>query len=100
MNIYLGHPVQQASDDEICAICELCQNALNGSLPVSTTVLKQKLNPFKKLLRKIGRGQDSIEKKRRQIASSVRAQQGGLPLIPILAPIISSLIGSAIASQV
>jgi len=92
--------IRHATDEEIQTICELCHNGLNGNLPISRLSLRQKLNPVKRLLRKLGRGNDSFESKRRSLATSVRNQHGGLPLIPLLAPIISSLLGSVIASNI
>ena len=89
--------IQQATHGEMCALCELAQNALQGTLPVSPKVLRRKLGPVKDIVRSLANTKNSVGKKRKEFVKLI--QHGGLPILPILAPIISSLLGSAIASQ-
>ena len=95
--------LRNASPEELDSIYEIIQNLLVGSIPGGVDEkLKNKLQPFKNVLRKIGSDQVIKPRKKQILLQSVkRKMRGGiLPLAPILLPILSSLAGSAISSLI
>ena len=94
--------LQRASDNEIQALAEMAQNALQGKYPQEIDVLREKLKPDKTLLRALCRGDVPLKLKRQKIIRALksRIQRGGaLPLIPILAPLLGSLLSSLVAKS-
>lgn len=87
--------IRRANSDEIKAICEISQNLLRGNFPKKDKKFLWSLRPYKNILRKISCRNVSINKKKK-----ILQEGGALPLLPILAPIISSLIGSAITTAI
>ena len=82
--------IRRANSDEIKAICEISQNLLRGNFPKKDKKFLWSLRPYKISCRNV-----SINKKKK-----ILQEGGALPLLPILAPIISSLIGSAITTAI
>lgn len=79
-----------AHKELIKCICEIVLNLLHGNIDV-TTEQKNKLKRHRQLLRQIGAKTGSWSKKKKIIV-----QSGGGFLIPLLAPIIGSLLASFI----
>ena len=94
--------IREASDDEIQTLAEMAFNALKGQYPERVTTLREKLKSYRGLMRKLSDEKVTIGAKRQKIIQSFRAkmkrqQQGGaFPLLPLLAPVIGSLLSALI----
>jgi len=60
--------LQQANADQINAVSELVLNLLKNKIPVTTPIMA-KLQPYKKVLRDLGRRQHSVKKRRQWLIS-------------------------------
>lgn len=79
--------INNASTSEIDALAEVTKNVLKGNVPISRATV-ERLRPKRALLEKLA--SKRISRKRKKLL----LQKGsGLPIIPILASIASSLIG-------
>ena len=97
--------IASAKPKELLALCESASNVLRGTFPNLTGEKVKRLVPFKHLIRTLGCPFTSLEEKRKILlrrGSLYKDQQTGgvLPIIPLLAPIVSSLVGSAIGALV
>jgi hypothetical protein len=81
--------LKHADKDLVCTICECVYNILRGNIPVDENQ-KKKLTKRKTLLRNIVKKTKSWTGKRKII------QKGGNFLIPLLLPIIGSLISKLV----
>ena len=87
--------IKRANADEIKAVCEISQNLLKGNFPKTDRNFLLSLRPYRATLRKIACVRNSIAKKKQ-----VLQKGGAFPLLAVLAPILSSLVGSAISSAI
>jgi hypothetical protein len=78
--------VKNASSGELCAVCEISKNIVQGNIPV-TPCQKRKLGRYKALLRTLSNRRVKLETKRKLL------QQGGA-ILPLLAPLVIPLITS------
>ena len=94
--------LQQASDNEIQTLVEMSHNALQGCYPQKVPVLREKLKPDKCLLRTLCQDDLSIKSKRKKLIHALRSRiqrGGGLPLVPLLAPILGSLLSGLVTKS-
>ena len=89
-----AHLIRKAKASELKALTEIAQNLLRNNYPVSGKRFIQRLAPYKGLIRKLAQPKRSIKEKKTLLLN----QKGGLPfLVPLLTPIIGSLIAAAIS---
>lgn len=88
--------LQRASSSEIKALSEISQNLLQKSFPTLTKRLIRTLFPFKTLIRRLASSKTNITQKRKLLLRR-KPQKGGFAfLIPLLAPIVGTLISAGI----
>lgn len=93
----LKHLIGKSSDQDLKAIVEVVQNFLNKNYPSVSKKYRESFIPHKTIIRKLGDPRTSVKKKRTFLLR--RVQKGGLPfLLPLLSPIIGSLISAGISS--
>ena len=96
----LAHVLQKASPSEIRAISETSQNLLKRTYPKTDKRFLKRLLPFKSIIRKLANPKTTVPQKR-QVLLKQNLQSGGLPfLVPLLAPILGSLISAGIQSTI
>jgi hypothetical protein len=86
----LKAPVRMADEDVIRAICECADNTLKGHVRL-TALQKRRLSRYKSTLRRLVKRGEGC-KKRKQII----LQSGGF-LLPLLAPILGSVIAGLVS---
>lgn len=90
--------LKQAKPSEIQAISETSQNLLKKTYPKTDKRFLKLLLPFKSIIRKIA-SPKTTARQTKNILRKQNTQTGGLPfLVPLLAPIIGSLISAGIES--
>lgn len=95
--------LETASPQQLGALCESSKNLLRGTFPRLNKQMIRRLVPLKKILRKLACEKTSIVDKKKTLLKSMRksSQRGGiLPIATILAPILGSLLGSAVSSLI
>lgn len=93
------HLIRKAKPSQLVALCETSSNFLQGTYPGQNKRLVAKLRPFKSLLRFLACQKTKIASKKKELLK-VHQQGGFLPLAPLLGPVLSSVLGGAIASLV
>lgn len=90
--------LDQATEEEVLALCELSRNILRDTFPELNYNKLRKLRPYKKLLRKLSCRNTPIEAKKTFLRQKFKQQRGGaIPfLISLLAPVVGSLISAAV----
>ena len=83
--------LKDTDDSVIKGLSECCHNFLKGNVPTTKQKIK-KLNKYKRSIRQMVNQKIAIKTKRRIMMT----QMGGfiVPLLSILAPVISGIIGS------
>jgi hypothetical protein len=88
------HLIKSASNEEIEALCECAFNILRKNVPLTEKQLSDLRKPkSRKLVYQLADKQIPIKRKRK-----IANQTGGFAFLPIIAPILASIIG-AIASR-
>ena len=96
----LAKIIQSANSNQIKALSELSQNLLKATYPKTTKAYLRKMKPFKDVIRKLGSVRSSVKAKQRTLLQQ-NLQHGGLPfLVPLLAPIIGSLLSAGISATI
>lgn len=92
--------LKQSKPSELKALAEITKNLLKKSYPSTGKRYLKKLLPFKGIIRKLA-NKNTTTNQKRNILLRQNNQAGGLPfLIPLLAPIITSLISAGIQAAV
>jgi hypothetical protein len=88
--------VAKASPDQIKALSELCFNLLREKYPIKSKGYIKRLEPFKEIIRKLGKRQGATNTKKRLLLQQ-NVQTGGLAFLPaLLSPILGTLLASAL----
>lgn len=90
--------INQATADEVLALCELSRNILRDTVPNLDRRKIRKLRQFKTLLRKLSCRNTPINAKKELLRQKFKQQRGGaIPfLVSLLAPLVGSLISAAV----
>jgi hypothetical protein len=80
----------------IKALSEVSQNLLNRNFPKPNQRLIQKLNPFKKLIRQLASSRINSTQKRHLLLRRTHQRGGFAFLLPLLAPIVGTLISAGL----
>lgn len=92
----LNSLLKGASPSELKALCEVTENLLKKRYPKTGKQFLKKLLPFKALIRRLACRKTRISTKRQALVRT-NTQSGGLPfLVPLLAPIVGTLISAGI----
>lgn len=92
----LNRLLREASSTELKALCEVTENLLKKQYPKTGNRFIKKLIPFKTLIRRLACRKIPPTAKRQALIRT-NTQTGGLPfLVPLLAPIIGTLISAGI----
>jgi hypothetical protein len=78
--------------DAVCAICECARNTLKGNVPLNSSQ-KRKLSRHRHTLRRLAKSGDNWKCKKKVIVK----QAGGF-MLPLLAPILGTLLSRVIQS--
>lgn len=96
----LSELLKDASPSELRALCEVTQNLLKKRFPKTGNGFIKKLRPFKALIRRLACPKISLAAKKKTLVRS-NIQTGGLPfLVPLLAPVIGTLISAGIEAAI
>lgn len=88
--------LQKAHPNDLRALAEIAYNLLHKKFPVQNKAFLQNFVPYKILLRKLGNQKIPLTKKK-ELLLRQNNQSGGLGfLVPLLAPILGTLISSAL----
>lgn len=93
---HLNQLLQEATSSELKALCEVAGNLLRRKHPKTGKRFLKKLLPFKTLIRRLACRKTPLSAKRQSLVRT-NTQTGGLPfLVPLLAPIVGTLISAGI----
>jgi hypothetical protein len=96
---YLTSLIKSARSSELKALCEVTENLLKKRYQPKKRFLRALL-PFKKLIRRLACRKTSVSVKKQALLRN-NTQVGGLPfLVPLLAPIIGTLISAGIEAAI
>jgi hypothetical protein len=96
---YLASLIKSARPSELKALCEVSENLLKKRYQPKKRFLRVLL-PFKKLIRRLACRKTSVSSKKQALLRN-NTQVGGLPfLVPLLAPIIGTLISAGIEAAI
>jgi hypothetical protein len=88
--------LKSASASQIKALSEVSQNLLEGNFPKTSQRLIQKLNPFKTLIRRLASLKTNATQKRQFLLRRTHQRGGFAFLLPLLAPIVGTLISAGL----
>jgi hypothetical protein len=98
--VKVANLLRNAKSSELKAITEVSKNLLKKNYPITAKKYLKKLSPFKSIIRNLA-NKKKTAKQKRDLLLRHNNQSGGLPfMIPLLAPIIGSLISAGISAAV
>ena len=94
--------IEKATEDDIESLAELCRNFLNGACPGTTKKIVQRLMTHRYYIRKLASWKTGVQQKKKFLLSHMKKKLrgGAFPLLPLITPIISSIIGGALSSAI
>lgn len=92
--------VKNATLSELETLAELSKNFLAGTFPGLTRELVRDLQPFRNSIRGLASKKLRPAVKKRILLRKVNQKGGFLPLLTLLAPIISSVLGTVISTLI
>jgi hypothetical protein len=88
--------LRKASASQIKSLSEVSQNLLDRNFPKTSKRLIQKLNPFKTLIRRLASSKINSTQKRQLLLRRTHQRGGFAFLLPLLAPIVGTLISAGL----